>query len=238
MKRFISLSLCCIGLMFLLSGCVLDRSKTKEEFAIGKIVTFGVYEQDGNTNNGKEPIEWIVLAENGSKRLLLSRYVIDALPYNETEYGITWETCTLRFWLNNDFFQLAFSEEEKAKVYLSTIENPDNPMPDANSRGGNTTEDKVFLLSISEAEKYMNLAENRIAIPTDYSKLKEPVFEYRADGCEWWLRSPGVRQTSAAMVRGNGHMVVAGKVVNSGWIGSLRGSTLVGIRPAIWINIY
>ena len=48
----------------------------------GDYFTFGAYEQDNNLANGPEPIEWIVLAKEEKKILIISRYGIDACPYN------------------------------------------------------------------------------------------------------------------------------------------------------------
>jgi tetratricopeptide (TPR) repeat protein len=45
--------------------------------SIGDTVFFGVYEQDGNEENGLEPIKWIVLAKNGDYTLLLSEYILE-----------------------------------------------------------------------------------------------------------------------------------------------------------------
>ena len=67
---------------------------------IGAVVTFGAYEQDNNTSNGKEKIEWIVLATEGDKSLVISKYILDCQPYNTSRAEVTWEICTLRTWLN------------------------------------------------------------------------------------------------------------------------------------------
>ena len=50
--------------------------------AVGSIITFGAYEQDNNTRNGKEPIEWQVLEIKGGRALLISKYGLDAKRYN------------------------------------------------------------------------------------------------------------------------------------------------------------
>lgn len=77
----------------------------------GNVVTYGHYEQDNDTANGKEPIEWVVLDVQGDKALLISKYGLDVRPYN-TEYNhVTWEECTLRTWLNDTFLNAAFTPE-------------------------------------------------------------------------------------------------------------------------------
>ena len=78
-----------------------------KDISVGKTIKFGSYEQDNNTSNGKEAIEWLVLDVQGNKVFLVSRYNLDVQPYNKTSGSVTWEKCTLRTWLNNDFLNHA-----------------------------------------------------------------------------------------------------------------------------------
>ncbi|MCR5596856.1 MAG: DUF6273 domain-containing protein [Lachnospiraceae bacterium] len=118
----------------------------------GDYVIFGSYEQDGDTSNGPEPIEWEVLDKSDGKLLLISRYILDCPPYNTEDADVTWETCTLRNWLNNDFYNTAFSTAEKDRVITANLSNPDNAY--WGTEGGNDTNDKVFCLSMEEVRKY------------------------------------------------------------------------------------
>ena len=77
-------------------------------------VTFGSYAQDNDRSNGTEPIEWIVLDVQEGKALLLSKYGLSAAGYHDTWDDCTWETCSLRTWLNDRFLNWAFSLEEQA----------------------------------------------------------------------------------------------------------------------------
>ena len=113
----------------------------------GGIITFGNYEQDGNFENGAESIEWIVLSKNDSQVLLFSRYALDRLPYNINDDDCTWESSSLRRWLNEKFYDVAFSDAEKALIATTTNENPYYMEEDDDLEPGNDTEDKVFLLS-------------------------------------------------------------------------------------------
>lgn len=54
-----------------------------EETRVGDTVIFGQYEQDGNLDNGSEPIAWQVLDVQGGKALLMSRYALDCLPFHD-----------------------------------------------------------------------------------------------------------------------------------------------------------
>ncbi len=121
---------------------------------IGDTVEFGNYEQDGNTDNGKEKMKWTVLDIKNGKLLLINNYCIEKRPYNDTFEETTWEECTLRKWLNNDFLTSSFTNEEAAKInttYLSNHKNPSYRVP----VGGKNTKDKVFILSYNEAKFYL-----------------------------------------------------------------------------------
>ena len=122
------------------------------DVSVGDIIIFGSYEQDNVTSNGKEAIEWEVLDVQDGEALIISKYALDAKPYNQELQSVTWETCTLRKWLNDDFYNTAFSSADKLKIQSTTLINVDNPY--YGTEDGNNTVDKVFLLSVDEAIKY------------------------------------------------------------------------------------
>lgn len=155
-------------------------------------VTFGSYYK--NNSNTKEPIEWIVLEKTNGKALLITKYGIDCKKYNETYTDVTWETCSLRYWLNNTFLNNAFSNEERNKIQ--------------------NTSDKVFLLSIEEAKKYFSSSDSRKCQPTPYA-IQNGVYTVDGDGW-WWLRSPGNSQSSAAYVDYGGLVYSNGYRVSRG----------------------
>ena len=197
---------------------------------VGEYITFGKYEQDNDTSNGAEPIEWLVLDNQGDKMLVISRYGLDCQPYNTIYTGITWETCTLRNWLNSEFYNTAFSDSEKASVITTTVENPDNAV--YGTRGGNATSDNVFCLSIDEANRYFASDEARATKPTAYA-VSRGVYASASTGwyagnCYWWLRSPGNYQHRAADVYNYGSVTDGGDDVNYGSIAD---------RPALWIAV-
>ncbi len=114
---------------------------------------FGWYEQDGDESNGPEPIEWEILDQNENGTLLVSRYVLDRVAYdNDGDTYDTWETCSLREWLNNDFYNTAFDDEMKSRINTVTLVNEDNKK--FGTPGGNDTNDKIFCLSLSEILRY------------------------------------------------------------------------------------
>lgn len=127
------------------------------KFAVGNYVTFGRYPQT-KAGKDKTPIEWLVLARDGSKALLISRYGLDAQPYNTTNSEVTWETCTLRTWLNSTFYNKAFSSAEQAAILTTNVDNSKYQCYSGwSTNGGNNTQDKVFLLSYAEANKYFDV---------------------------------------------------------------------------------
>ena len=192
--------------------------------------TFGNYPQ--GANGEEQPIEWRVLAVESGKALVISEKLLDCVLYNETYSNVTWETCTLRKWMNTDFINKAFSSSEQAKITTVTNQNPDNLK--YGTSGGNTTQDKIFALSIDEAEKYFGNDDDRMAAPTDYAK-KQGCFvsdDYSLPNGEktgwWWLRSTGLGSSRAADVSRFGRIYRYGSDV----------SRSIGcVRPAFWLNL-
>lgn len=208
------------------------------QFTVGNYVTFGEYPQ---TTAGEDmtPIEWLVLARDGNKALLISRYWLDAQPYNTDHTSVTWETCTLRTWLNVTFYNKAFSSDEQAAILTTSVDNGKNQgYSKWSTSGGNNTEDKVFLLSYAEANKYFGVTYDNISntksrvAPTAYAIAHgtwTSSSNKTADGTDagwWWLRSPGNYQDFAAVVDTDG---------------SLRNITVNyvsgSVCPALWVNI-
>ncbi|MBQ4573169.1 MAG: hypothetical protein IJA80_07815 [Clostridia bacterium] len=194
---------------------------------VGDIITFGNYEQDNKTANGKEEIEWKVLEkdENG-KMFLISRYALDCRHYHSSVEQVTWETSDIRSWLNNDFYKTAFDNTERAKIKTTTLENRDNA--DYNTDGGNDTKDKVFLLSIDEAKAYLPSTVERVCIATKYAESQGSQLEGLTRSCRWWLRSPGSTLYNASFVKIDGFILQLGTPVSV---------EKRSVRPAIWVEL-
>lgn len=219
-------------------------------------VVFGHYEQDNNASNGPEPIEWEILDENENGKLLISRYVLDSIPYNTDHKEVTWETCTLRSWLNDGFYNSAFNYDEQSLITTVNNENADLV-----AEGGNDTADKVFCLSLDEAAKYYKFSydqysyfgfcKNIITEPTSYAKERGVYTKTLTkddnnvgyaeapkgyiEGCigkigaAWWLRTSGYFNETACAVLPNGYV---GADYEFG-----VGSSTYGVRPVIWLNV-
>ncbi len=136
----------------------------------GDVLSMGRYEQDGNESNGREEIEWIVLDRQNDSLLLVSRYALDCVPYHREDADVTWETCSLRTWLNGNFLNEAFSMTEQDRIVSARLQNPANPI--FGTDGGSTTTDKVFLLSWEEAQNHFASCAKLAAMPTWNAVLK------------------------------------------------------------------
>lgn len=153
------------------------------------------------------------MAKEDGKVLLISEDAVVKKEYNTTSTDVTWETCSLRTWLNGSFMDDAFSPEEAEKIVESTV--TANKNPEYHTSPGNDTTDKVFLLSIDEVNQYFSSDEERIC-------------KYNGSACVWWLRSPGIYSSLAACVDSDGSIFDYGSSVNSA-----NG----GVRPALWIDL-
>ena len=94
---------------------------------VGDIIQFGRYEQDNDLSNGAETIEWLVLDVSDGSALVTSRYGLDAKRYHDGKEEATWDTCTLRAWLNKHFFESAFDAPERKLILLTDVKNTNNP---------------------------------------------------------------------------------------------------------------
>jgi hypothetical protein len=195
-----------------------------------------------------EPIAWKVLENANNELFLLAKDGLDCKKYNESEASVTWETTTLRSWLNgygsssntneidyttDNFINNAFTEAEQAAIKTTAVDNPDNPEP-YKSSGGNPTNDKAFLLSIFEvgdADYGFVNDDARTAKPTSYAKAhgassaSTPGYE---GNCVWLLRTPGYHQYYATLIAVRGWV--------SGYGDSVNISTR-SVRPALKLNL-
>lgn len=186
-------------------------------------IEFGNYPQ--GPNGETKVIEWLILESDDNSSLLLSKYALDCKPYNELFEETCWEKCSARQWLNNEFLNKAFNDEEKSQILISNVTADKNPNFDTDQ--GSDTEDKVFLLSVLESQKYIKDDKDRICWPTPYAN-KIGVWKWDESGaCDNWLRTIGGSAYGATDV------IIFGTIRFSG--ASVRGVSS-GIRPAIRIK--
>ena len=210
------------AIVCLLAGGIVSRSAASAfSLNVGDIITFGTYEQD--ERGGADPIEWEVLAIEDGHALLISRYGLETKRYNEKFTGVTWETCTLRSWLNGQFFNKAFSAWEKSMIAQVRNHTEDTPYNDV--YGGRDTIDRIFVLSREEAEMY--LPKRSCPCEATYHARQSGAYEFGKTGKYWWwLRSPGSSSNAAMGVSAEGNVTTAGFSV--AYFGAV-------VRPALWL---
>ncbi len=221
----------------------------------GDIIVFGKYEQDNVASNGEEDIEWLVLSNEDGKVLVISKEVLDWMRYSEST--TVWEYSDIRTWLNNDFYNTAFTDSERNSIALTVIDNPGNPY--YGTAAGAGTSDNIFCLSFDEARTYFafntwsddsnsGYSQYLISAATAWAKGKKlasayPVTEeyynqvlvnygystacVRLEGSDWWLRTNGSDGSHACV---------------AGMYGSLSASEcsavtyVKGVRPAMYLE--
>lgn len=182
-------------------------------YQAGEIITFGAYEQDNLFYNGAEEIEWIILEVQSDRMLLLSRYALDSERYHYRKENVTWDTCSVRDWLNDTFYWEAFTRSERECILSS---------------GTSLYDDYVFFLSDEETEEYLPRSKDRICKATPYC-AGQNVYVNPSTGGSWWLlRTTGDDGNKFAMsVNSDGTIDY-----NGGHVESDRGT----VRPAIWLK--
>lgn len=208
-----------------------------------------------------EPIKWRVLSVDGTDALLLADVALDDQRYNLNYKSVTWATSSIRSWLNGygvsanepqkdyshkNFLNAAFSSEEKNAIKITNVINDNNIS--YGIAGGNTTSDKVFLLS--ESEVYHTDTAEKYGFTKTYSIYDEArrsrcstyahamgIFRYNSTSESykkyngniwWWLRSPGGDSYKAAGVDEDGGVSMYGGYVSDDY---------EGLRPALHLNL-
>ena len=171
---------------------------------------FGCYPQDAD--GGIKPILWRVLRRDPRSLLVISELGLDGRPYDEEPGEAVWSECSLRRWLNGEFFDAAFNERERALILSECICN----------NAGPATDDRVFLLSSEEAEDLLVSDVRRRAKATDYA-VKRGVWLGSYCACWWWLRSRGRAADCAGVVISVGDVADCRHLCDAG----------VAVRPAV-----
>lgn len=181
---------------------------TKTEYKAGDVIEFGSYQQGAikNENNETtgfktEPIQWRILKIENGKALLLSSKILDAGMYNSTSatvggyYANNYARSDIREWLINDFYNNAFSLAEKQCIVATTLDNSAcetsyNASGHYSKYSSESTTDKVFLLSKSEADTYASKYFS--SVPTDYAYSNgfKPG-QSNPPSNHWYLRTAG-----------------------------------------------
>ncbi len=173
------------------------------------------------TDKEATPIEWMILeySADGKSALVLSRFILTHANYNDGIKSVTWETCTSRKWLNDEFFNKAFTDAEKEMIKLTTVHTDDNQ--ETGAKGGNDTEDKLFFLSAEEANKYFPDCSWK-------GNMKNAATDINGEIANWYLRTPGENNEYISGFNGFGQGVFP-------YFSVFQDELMV--RPACWITL-
>lgn len=185
-----------------------------------EIYNIGTYEN--------ETLSWIVIDVKDGKALLLSEKVIDLVPYNTEKTEVTWETCSLRKWLNEDLYYGSFTDEERQMIVKTTVNNKD--LPDEGCNYGSDTEDYLYVLSYREmldtaadCDEYAKPSYTQIALE-HHNNVR----------VSYWRRDPGMMGDGTVALKTLGTMEFDGRF--QAYCSDVN-SSYVGVRPAMWVDI-
>ena len=193
-----------------------------------------------------EPLKWQVL--DPTKGLVLSKSIIDSQAYSNTiysngkgytndaageKYANDYATSSIRKWLNEDFYNTAFTSAQKQNILPTTLDNKAYSTSHSKYDSVSTT-DNVFLLSYSEAQNASygftdntDSTETRKAVGTDYAKA-QGLWVSSSNKCSTWrLRSAGQSSNRACRVNSDGDV--------DDYYNSVS-YTSSGVRPALRLS--
>ena len=184
---------------------------------------------------------WQVLDIQEERALLITEDMIEQRPYHDAYEETTWADCALRQYLNGEFYD-RFTVVDQARIIPILNENLDNQW--YGTKGGESTQDRLFLLSLDEVCSYFGDSRSKLY---DKGKNQRYWFERKDENNEkrvarfqgtatwWWLRSPGRVGLKAAYVHGDGNIGIQGNNILKGNIGD--GRCIGGVRPSLWLKI-
>jgi len=202
-----------------------------KEFNIGGAMPFGGY-------------NWRILDIKNNTALIMTEDIIEQRPYHDVYKEITWTDCSLRKYLNGEFYD-KFNAADQSRIIPVINKNLDNQW--YNSKGGADTQDSIFLLSLEEVTcQYFGDSSSKLYHPgknqkywferkdeNNNKRIARP--EGKKGRSWWWLRSPGRVNVKAVYIHGDGNIGIQGNNILKGNIS--EGECKGGVRPALWLNI-
>ena len=215
----------------------LDGNKTKESKISNEKATTSIVKEERKTitfgsyfnQNDKElePLKWDILEEKNGKALIITHEIINSIAFNENKSN-NYEKSSIRRWLNSDFYNIAFNEEEKKCIQLTLVDNSlSSTSDDSNRYICNDTKDNIFLLSVKEATKYYKTDDERQLKGTEFAKKRGLYIGKDTGNSYWLLRSPYFDDSKDSYcINDDGNINYHSYVYFD-----------YGVRPACWIYI-
>ncbi|MBR2660314.1 MAG: hypothetical protein IKH81_01285 [Clostridia bacterium] len=196
----------------------------ENNYQVGEYVSLGRWEQNGDSSDGAEKIWWVIIDKKGDKLFLLSHKALANLPFNKTSNKAAWGSCSLRKWLNNDFYTSAFNKDERAAIQTTKVQdNKEHTYYEWNTKGrlSGTTEDKVFLLSFLEVRTLLN---NKTIWCQPTAVVANKKIRSAKGYCAYWLRTSAYKN-NAGVVWYDGNFTTA-----------YEHNPYYTVRPALWVE--
>jgi len=203
-----------------------------EDFNIGSTMPFGDY-------------NWRILDIKNNTALIITENIIEHRAYHDVYKDITWADCSLRKYLNGEFYD-KFNVTDKSRISPVINKNPDNQW--YGSKGGEDTEDSIFLLTIEDVVcRYFGDSSEKLYSPGKNQRYwferkdknnsnRIAKLEANEEGIWWWwLRSPGRVNVKAVYIHGDGNIGIQGNNILKGNISD--GKCTGGVRPALWLKL-
>lgn len=188
--------------------------------------------------------EWRVLDMHNATALIITENIIEQRAYHDAYKDITWSECSLRKYLNDEFYD-KFTPVEKSRINPVINKNLDNPW--YGTKGGADTRDNIFLLSLEEVTcQYFGDSSSKLFNP---AKNQRYWFQRKDDNNSkriaqnkndrwyhwWWLRTPGRVNVKAVYIHPDGNIGIQGNNILKGNIAD--GECKGGVRPALWLKL-
>lgn len=190
-----------------------------------------------------EPIKWRVLSKSTGEYQIMSEYILDYQPYynsslsreidGNTIYPNNYEYSDIRTWLNDDFYNEAFSTITQRIKTVSVDNSASTTEYSSNKYACNNTLDKLYLLSCQDAlntsygfSSSTSSSSTRYAYATDYARAMGVYVSSEYNNSNWLLRSPSSNYSTQTSC-----------VNTNGGIPNANASKSAGVRPACIITI-
>ena len=231
------------------------------DYNVGSIRTMGTYEQDNNSGNGPEIIDWIVAKRDGNKALLVSRNTLDVGLYSSNGSSTSWKSSEARRWTTN-MYNSSFTAEEKQQILLTTVSDPAISGENGDKKtvyvSASSCEDYLFLLSASEVNEIQPVVGFRMGeseavfakngeanrhndchVPGLYPGTPIGVDESGIYYVTAWTRTVHIKTKDIVLL--NGETLPTYNAIYDDWFSVWNEGASVqlkaGYRPAMWITV-